>query len=138
MTAFRIALVAACLASAGCASSRPSAASCLTPEFTGLSAIDARTMDHPPRMTELVGADFPREDRARHRNGAATVRAVIAADGSVLCSDVLQATTRGIGRAAQEVVHASRYEPGRVDGQPVTSVLVGPITFETRSSMTPH
>ena len=117
----------------GCVTTTPSRSSlsCEAPEFAGLNAIEAETMDDPPQPLHLARPEYPVEDRRRSVSGEATVRVVVGADGTALCSDVLRATTRAMGRAAQESIHASTFTPGQIDGRPVPSVVRVPVTFRT-------
>lgn len=66
----------------------------------------------------------------------AVVRAVVDATGSVRCSDIVETETEAKGEAARRAIHASAFEPGRLDGEP-TDVVVD-LRLDVRGQGTPR
>lgn len=111
--------------------------SCTSPDLADVRAVTAQAADTPP---VLLGGDFgiqvyaryPDQDRRRGIQGDVVVRFAVAADGTVLCSDVVQSVSPGLDASSRQAVHTARFEPARLDGEPVAAVTQDTVRFRLR------
>ncbi|MGH9718304.1 MAG: TonB family protein [Candidatus Acidiferrales bacterium] len=80
------------------------------------------------RLIRRVQPEYPRMAKLMRLSGAVELRAIIAADGSVRQLEVLSGNPI-LARAALAAVQQWRYEPTRLDGQPVEVETQITVTF---------
>lgn len=87
----------------------------------------------PPDLRNALRAAYPRDEQAQGRRGSALVRLRIAPNGQTGAVAVLQASNPAFGRACQEVLRGSRWDPPLSrDGSGVATVVRYRCQFELR------
>ncbi len=77
----------------------------------------------PPSIVTRVEPVYPAEALADRLVATVVLEAVIAEDGTVARAHVTTPAGHGFDEAALEAAKASRFEPGRANGVPITSVV---------------
>lgn len=88
----------------------------------------------PAEEKRVKGAIFPEGARQQAQPGVVQLRFVVRADGSVDWIEVLRAHPTGMGfeESAIDAARGSRWEPARLDGDPVDSWAVRFVRFDLR------
>lgn len=94
-------------------------------------------LDRPPYpvggMAGLMrSVTYPKGARRHGVEGTVIVRAVIAADGSVAATEIVQSVHPLLDAEALTTIRRARYEPATKDGQPVTAEVYAPFRFSLR------
>lgn len=86
------------------------------------------------RTAQLVQRSYPDKLKAAGVDGTVQVQFVIGTDGKVIPSsiEVVAATVPALGDAAKEVAAKLEFEPGKVDGSPVSTRVLLPIVYKAR------
>jgi len=87
-------------------------------------------LDEPPKRLEMVPPAYPPDLRKELVQGNVVLRLLVSRDGTVSEAEVLHADHPGLGKAAQEAALAWRYEPGKLDGNPMGYYLVAQVRFK--------
>jgi protein TonB len=87
-----------------------------------------------PHLKYQVAPKYPRRARRDHVEGAVTLCAKVKKDGSVAVSHVMSCSNEGHGfeAAASDALRKWRYEPGVLNGEPVTIWFTAMIKFEMK------
>jgi periplasmic protein TonB len=85
----------------------------------------------PTDAVSAIDAEYPADLKASGVGGKVQLRLILGADGTVEPSSVkIVATTNPkLGDAAARAVKRIRFEPGKVNGKPVRTVVLFPLTF---------
>ena len=91
-------------------------------------------MQSSARTAQLVQNSYPDKLKSAGVDGTVQVQFVIGSDGKVVPSsiEVVAATVPALGAAAKEVAAKLEFEPGKVDGSPVSTRVLLPITYKAR------
>lgn len=86
------------------------------------------------RTAQLVQRSYPDKLKSAGVDGTVQVQFVIGSDGKVVPSsiEILAATVPALGEAAKEVAAKLEFEPGKVDGSPVSTRVLLPIVYKAR------
>lgn len=97
-------------------------------ELTVLPALES-----PERAARVIQDSYPTRLQRRGIGGSVRLQFVIEVDGSVDESSIIivAATIRRLGEAAKEAVLRVKFTPGMVDGRPVRTEILFPITYRT-------
>ena len=125
------------VAASGCAAPQSTDDALRSCANVDAQAIDAEAADTPPVPIDgpegvQRRAPFPDQDRRMGYQGNVVVRFVVDAEGSVVCSDVVRSVSPGLDASSRRAVHASRFEPARLDGDPVAAVTEHTLRFVLR------
>ena len=91
-------------------------------------------LDEQPVARFQARPEYPFELRRNHVEGRALVFFVVSEDGIVRDAQFAEATHPEFGDAAVAAVIQWRFRPGRIGGQPVSTVLRVPIVFSITSN----
>jgi len=118
-------LLCAVLLLSGCASSSSS-------DDTGgdLNAMRLEAIDQYPRPTRQSAPAYPADLRRNNITGEALVQFVVTSTGQVTRVRAIESTHPEFATAAEEAVRKWRFEPGMLNGQPVSVLMEVPIMFE--------
>ena len=85
------------------------------------------------RLSSRLAPHYPRSCRRRGHQGTVRLECRLSASGGVLSVRVVSSSgCERLDRAALEAVRPARFEPARVDGEPVGGTVVLPIEFRLR------
>ena len=105
---------------------------------TAVQALPARTPTPlcktfaKPVLIHRVEPEYPSEEQKQRLEGVVILESVIATDGSVQKSRVLQSPSEGLSKAALAAVRQWRYEPAVCDGKVVWVYVTHKLTFELK------
>jgi len=85
-----------------------------------------------PRRKTWFNPEFPDAERFRYRQGKVLLVGRINVDGTVFPLWVARASTPNFGEAAVDCVRRYRYEPGKIEGQPVPYPFTIRVDFRLR------
>ena len=94
-----------------------------------LRSSNTNALTQMPAALVQTAPQYPFVLRKAGIQGEALVEFLIGPDGSVVEAAVLRATDVRFGDAAVDCIKRWRFEPGRVDGKPVTCRMQVPIQF---------
>jgi TonB family protein len=122
-----VVLALACVGCVTTGAARLDPVSCDGPGAPAVESVSAEDVDAPPTLIgglEALQRRLQIPDAARRQSAAAraVVRFVVAADGTVVCSDAVQGNNGFFNDAARRAVHASAFEPAQNGGEPVAAI----------------
>jgi protein TonB len=97
----------------------------------GEFVFDMEDVDERARVIYRREPEYPYMAMQRGTEGVVIVKFLVAADGTVRHVEILEARPKGVfEEAVLKVVPTWKFEPGRIDGKPVSSLLATQITFQ--------
>ncbi|MCF8030912.1 MAG: energy transducer TonB [Desulfohalobiaceae bacterium] len=97
---------------------------------SGPEAVSLRQVDRKPRVLSRVEPVYPRRARQRDITGKVVLKFLVGKDGTVKRISVVSADPGGVFEdSAISAVKKWRFEPGRVDGEPVPTWVRLPVSF---------
>ena len=97
---------------------------------SGPEAFSLRQVDRKPRVVSRIQPRYPRRARQRDITGKVVLKFLVDRDGEVNKVSVVSAEPEGVFEDnAVSAVKKWRFEPGRVDGEPVPTWVRLPVSF---------
>ncbi|WP_310598880.1 TonB family protein [Desulfobulbus sp.] len=101
--------------------------------FGGVAAYKADHVDQRPSIARRVSPEYPLKARRMEVEGEVMVQLVVDKAGQPQVCSVLAAAPAGYFEdAALEAAAKMRFIPGKIQGQPVNTMIVLPFTFRLR------
>jgi protein TonB len=101
--------------------------------FGGVAAYKADHVDQRPSIARRVSPEYPLKARRMEVEGEVMVQLVVDKAGQPQVCSVLAAVPAGYFEdAALEAAAKMRFIPGKIQGQPVNTMIVLPFTFRLR------
>jgi len=96
----------------------------------GSDAFSLRQVDQKPRIISRIQPIYPHRARQKGISGKVTLKFLVTESGSVKKISVLSAKPEGVFEdSAVSAVRKWRFEPGRLDGEPVPTWVKLPVSF---------
>lgn len=97
---------------------------------SGPEAVSLRQVDRKPQIVSRVEPLYPRRARQREITGEVVLKFLVDEQGEVKKATVVSAEPKGVFEdSAVSAVKKWRFEPGRMDGEPVPTWVRLPISF---------
>jgi TonB family protein len=101
------------------------------------SGHDSATLAAQPRRIFSPHPQYPSELRAANVTGEALIEFVVTSEGRVANVKIVKASHPLFGKAAADAVGLWLFEPGKVKGRPVNTLMQQPISFSLEDSEPP-
>ena len=99
-------------------------------QFGGFAAYKADHVDQRPSIARRVSPEYPLKARRMGVEGNVMVQLIVDKNGQPQTCSVLSAAPEGYFEAAAlEAAARMRFIPGKIQGQPVNTMIVLPFTF---------
>ena len=99
----------------------------------GISVYESDVLDLRPSITRRVEPEYPTRARRMNVQGSVNVRLVVDSSGQPRNCEVVSATPHGyFEESALKAAQNMRFAPGKLKGQPVSTVVVLPFIFRLR------
>lgn len=94
-----------------------------------IGVYDVARVSSPPRPISQSAPRYPSDLRAAGITGEATIHFIVDRNGDVVMPTVVRADDARFGEAACAAIATWRFQPARVNGQPVDCAMMLPIVF---------
>ncbi|MDD4702107.1 MAG: energy transducer TonB [Desulfovibrio sp.] len=99
----------------------------------GLSVYESNVLDQRPSITRRVEPEYPTKARRMNVQGSVNVRLIVDSSGQPRNCEVVRATPDGhFEESAIKAAQSMRFAPGRLKGQPVSTLVELPFIFKLR------